>query len=210
MLSRPARRLRVLLSHVQPHLHRQPSNRADHTGNLPQAYGTPTPHPSHRYPAHSESAFRTLHTGIVEEGEGAAIERQRPVRLDLRQAYFDRNPDVMFPYTTVLILRHVLHVGQQLRVLNIHLKYVMESGDTYIMFRTRHGLVSYCTVQNRHWIHYLLVHATANEEPFDDTHGAGEGEYRLEVVSDEDGRQEYSCNVVYIQGGVKLTLAPIS
>lgn len=50
------------------------------------------------------------------------------------------------------------------------------------------------------------MHATGAEDP----ESVGEGEFRLEIVSDRDGRMEFTVNIVYIQGGVKLTLAPIS
>jgi hypothetical protein len=30
------------------------------------------------------------------------------------------------------------------------------------------------------------------------------GEFRLEVVSDEDGRMEYTCNIVYTHDGIKV------
>ncbi len=73
------------------------------------------------------------------------------------------------------------------------------------MFRTEYGLVTYSTINNKHWIRYMMMHATGLEDP----EKAGEGEFRLEVLTDRDGRMEFTVNIVYIQGGVKLTISPI-
>ena len=169
----------------------------------------------HLSPVHNSSArqqtvearaFRTIHTGVDKDPDTAAVfERKQPIRLDLRRARFEADKSLAYPYTSLLLLEHIFHKAKLLRARHIHLKYVEASGDCYIMFRTPHGLVPYSTVNNRHWIGYLMIHATGKEDPKQ----AGEGEFRLQAVSDKDGRMEYTVNIVYIHQGVKLTLSPV-
>lgn len=148
-------------------------------------------------------AFRTIHTGNEIDPDSSKFEYKSPIILDIRKDH--QNKDKAYPYTTHLIIEHIFHVSRLLESRNIHLKYV-ENGDTFIMFRTKSGLVQYSTINNKHWIKYLLVHATGTEDP----EKIGEGEFRLEMITDKDGRLEYSVNIVYIAGGIKLTLAPVS
>jgi hypothetical protein len=147
--------------------------------------------------------FRTIHTGIVNDPDSATFERKAPLRLDLRN--FKEKRDETSPYTSLLLLDHIFHTAKLLHSRHIHLKYIEASGDCYIMFRTEYGLVTYSTINNKHWIRYMMMHATGLEDP----EKAGEGEFRLEVLTDRDGRMEFTVNIVYIQGGVKLTISPI-
>jgi hypothetical protein len=165
-------------------------------------------------------AFRTLHTGIIHDPDASSFEIRKPLRLELRRSHW--NPTELptgdekseeaqitpssYPHTTILLLDHIFHISKLLNARHIHLKYVEESNDTYIMFRTQHGLITYSTINNGHWIRYLMMHATGQEEP----EKAGEGEFRLEVINERDGRMEFTVNIVYIQGGIKLTLAPLA
>jgi hypothetical protein len=126
-------------------------------------------------------------------------------KLSPRKSIYENDKTLIYPYTTILILEHIFHLSTQLKCRNIHLKYMIDSGDTYIMLRTQSGLLNYSTINNKHWIKYLLMHATGNEDP----EKAGEGEFRLDIISEKDGEQIYSVNIIYIQGGIKLTLAPI-
>ena len=103
------------------------------------------------------------------------------------------------------------------------------------MYRTKQGLMSGGVIENKHWIKHLLMHAVGTE----DYESAGEGEFRLDVLVDNEDdtaaatgtdalqqasaardeqpqpqqrrglRLEYTCNVVYTHDGVKLTLAPV-
>jgi hypothetical protein len=93
----------------------------------------------------------------------------RPILLDIRKKTYEN--DSSKPITTYLIMEHVFHIANLLKARNIHLKYVEESGDTYVMIRkiilkfkkflgTQHGLVPYSTINNKHWIKYLLMYAT--------------------------------------------------
>lgn len=148
-------------------------------------------------PSISLRPFRTIHTGIVVDPDAAKFEFKRPIVMDLRKENF---------YTTHLIINHVLHISKVLEARNIHLKYVELSGDTYVLFRTKAGLIPYSTINNKHWIKYIMMHATGSEDP----EKIGEGEFRLEVISLKDGRMEFTVNLIYIQGGIKLTLAPVS
>ncbi|KAF0984592.1 hypothetical protein FDP41_000491 [Naegleria fowleri] len=167
--------------------------------------------------------FRTLHTGIINDPDAVHLERKKPLRLELRKSFYEnrntfesvtestnsttpQTSTQSYPYTSILILDHVFHIAKLLQARHIHLKYVEQSGDTYIMFRTDQGLVPYSTIQNKHWIKYLLMHATGKEE----YEKAGEGEFRLEVMTERDGRLDFTVNIVYIQGGVKLTLSFIN
>jgi len=173
---------------------------------------------SHFSTSVSMKPFRTLHTGIINDPDASVFERKRPLRLELRKSHYEnRNTEdektsenaasrQSYPYTSILILDHVFHIAKILQSRHIHLKYVEQSGDTYIMFRTDQGLVPYSTIQNKHWIRYLLMHATGREE----YEKAGEGEFRLEVMTERDGRLDFTVNIVYIQGGVKLTLSFIN
>jgi hypothetical protein len=177
-------------------------------------------YPHEKMSSHASTVFRTLHTGIVHDPDAASFERRKPLRLELRRSHWnpeqlptetDKTSQVQktqtsFPHTTILLLDHIFHVSRLLNARHIHLKYVEASHDTYIMFRTPQGLITYSTINNGHWIHYLLMHATGQEEP----EKAGEGEFRLEVINEKDGRMEFTVNVVYIQGGVKLTLSPLT
>lgn len=186
-------------------------------------------------------AFRVIDTGIVNDPDASVMDQQRrrPIRLELRRSYYERDRSLTYPYTTVLLWSHLLHVATLLSARHIHLKYMDGSGvsggtggdtgggsggggssggssgggggggggDTYIMFRTEHmGLITYSTINNRHWIPYLLVHATGQE----DYREAGEGEFRLEVVHERHGRMDFTVNVIYIEGGVKVTMSIIS
>jgi hypothetical protein len=177
-------------------------------------------------------AFRTIHTGIINDPDAANFERKKPIQLELRKQKLeqqqqetsnielkkkkeekkvedivsDNNSTLDYPYTSILILDHIFHYAESLKARTIHLKYVEQSGDTYVMFRTEDGLVPYSTFQNKHWISYLLMHATGTEE----YEKAGEGEFRLEVMTDKDGRLEYTVNIIYIQGGIKLTIHKIN
>jgi hypothetical protein len=203
-------------------------------------------------------AFRVLDTGIINDPDALAFERKRPIRLDLRpvSAKFreqmreaaqssDSGADTaegggaaatgaVLPYTSLLLLEHVFRVAKLMRARHIHLKYIESSGDCIVLLRTEAGLVPYSTINNKHWIHYLMVHATGQEEPKE----AGEGEFRLEIIlpwrheyssgggvgvggesadavdaaSSQQGgiRAEYSVNIIYIEGGVKLTLSAIN
>lgn len=152
-------------------------------------------------------AFRTIHTGIEKDPDTAStFERKRPIRLELRKSYYEQDKSIAYPFTSILLLDHIFHTAKLLDAQHIHLKYVDTSGDCYIMFRTIHGLVPYSTINNKHWIPYLMVHATGQEDP----KNAGEGEFRLEVLSDRDGRMEFTVNIVYLHVGVKLTLSPLS
>ncbi|EFC49729.1 predicted protein [Naegleria gruberi] len=176
----------------------------------------------------SMKPFRTLHTGIIHDPD-AVFERKKPLRLELRKSHYTTTTTIQkeenspperentsgsntssqitsYPYTSILILDHVFHIAKLLNARHVHLKYVEQSGDTYIMFRTDQGLVPYSTIQNKHWIKYLLMHATGKEE----YEKAGEGEFRLEVMTERDGRLDFTVNIVYIQGGVKLTLSFIN
>ena len=148
--------------------------------------------------------FRVLDVGDVEDPDATHVEKRRPIVLDVRESRFRADPSLVKPHTTLVLVRHIVHVARLMRALHIHLKYVEDSGDCYIMFRTPRGLVPYTTINNRHWIRYMLMHAVGRE----DVEKAGEGEFRLEVATELDGNIEFSCNVVYIQGGVKLTLSP--
>ncbi|KAL9645149.1 hypothetical protein ABK040_002352 [Willaertia magna] len=173
--------------------------------------------------------FRTIHTGIVNDPDASTFERKKPLRLELRKSYYEQggtitsiesssqnksettttsttSGNVNYPYTSILILDHVFHVAKLLLARHIHLKYVEQSGDTYIMFRTDQGLVPYSTIQNKHWIKFLLMHSTGKEE----YEKAGEGEFRLEVMTERDGRLDFTVNLIYIQGGVKVTLSFIN
>ena len=149
-------------------------------------------------------AFETIHTGIEVDPDAAKFEFRNPIILDLRKN--SQTKDKPYPYTSHLIIEHVFHVSRLLESRNIHLKYVEQSGDTYIMFRTNSGLMQYSTINNKHWIKYLMIYATGSEDP----EKIGEGEFRLQLMSDKDGRMDYSVNIIYIQGGIKLTLAPVS
>jgi hypothetical protein len=120
--------------------------------------------PSHEsQPVLSLKAFRTIHTGIEIDPDAAKFEYKNPIVLDLRKEH--QNTDKSHPYTSHLIIEHIFHVAQQLEARNIHLKYVEQSGDTYIMYRTSAGLMQYSTINNKHWIKYLMIHATGSEDP---------------------------------------------
>lgn len=198
MQSSALRRVQVLLQHVKSH-DRKPSN--------------------------ASTVFRTLHTGIVHDPDASSFERRKPLRLELRKSHWraselptegkekseieeeaKRDTPSSYPHTTILLLDHIFHVCRLLNARHIHLKYVEASNDTYIMYRTQYGLITYSTINNGHWIQYLMMHATGQEEP----EKAGEGEFRLEVMSERDGRMEFTVNIVYIQGGVKLTVSPLA
>lgn len=84
-----------------------------------------------------QRAFRTLHTGIERDPDAATFERRRPLKLDLRKKSFEQDKSRVYPHTTILLIDHVFHVAKLLEAKNIHLKYVEDSGDTYIMFRTK-------------------------------------------------------------------------
>ncbi|KAG2386918.1 hypothetical protein C9374_001953 [Naegleria lovaniensis] len=205
--------------------------------NSPASNSSDYPQNNNYFQTHSSTnitlsrPFRTLHTGIINDPDAVHLERKKPLRLELRKSFYEnRNtfesiteassnnlekstnsttPQAStqsYPYTSILILDHVFHIAKLLQARHIHLKYVEQSGDTYIMFRTDQGLVPYSTIQNKHWIKYLLMHATGKEE----YEKAGEGEFRLEVMTERDGRLDFTVNVVYIQGGVKLTLSFIN
>jgi hypothetical protein len=166
----------------------------------------PTKHSSQQaFSGGYSKPFRTIHTGIVNDPDAATFEKKRQLRLDLRINDLSDQQRENVPYTSLVLLDHIFHISKLLRARHIHLKYIEASGDCYIMFRTEHGLVTYSTVNNRHWIKYMLMHATGQEDP----EKAGEGEFRLEALSDRDGRMEYTVNIVYIQGGIKMTLAPV-
>nr|QRZ58749.1 general secretion pathway protein EL3 [Malawimonas jakobiformis] len=150
--------------------------------------------------------FRTLHTGTETTKLPLPTEQRRQLVLDAREKR-DRDRSAPYPYTSLLVIRHVFKTAREMQALHIHLKYIAQSGETRLMFRTKQGLMSGGVIENKHWIKYLLMHAVGTE----DYESAGEGEFRLDVLVDDDSavRLEYTCNVVYTHDGVKLTLAPV-
>ncbi|KAL0484788.1 hypothetical protein AKO1_003705 [Acrasis kona] len=175
--------------------------------------------PNHDERVATAAAFRTIHTGIEYDPDAASFDRRKPLSLELRRSQWNstdvptdgdseqsKGAPSSYPHTTILLLDHIFHVSRLLNARHIHLKYVEASTDTYVMFRTQYGLITYSTINNGHWIHYLMMHATGQEEP----EKAGEGEFRLEVINERDGRMEFTVNIVYIQGGVKLTISPLN
>eukprot|EP00697_Spironema_sp_BW2_P003631 gnl/Spiro4/14831_TR7996_c0_g1_i1.p1 gnl/Spiro4/14831_TR7996_c0_g1~~gnl/Spiro4/14831_TR7996_c0_g1_i1.p1 ORF type:complete len:211 (+),score=28.91 gnl/Spiro4/14831_TR7996_c0_g1_i1:61-693(+) len=206
-------RLAHLAAHLDPSQHSRPNDRhgiflsgRDVVADAPTVPSPPrmlVP-PSAGTISGGLAAFRTLHTGTRPLALG--YERKRPIVLDLRQETYESDRSKVYPATTLMIIRHVFHRAHELEALNIHLKYITHLGDCYIMFRLRAGLLPFSTINNTHWIRYLMMHAVGRE----DVEQAGEGEFRLLIHSDLDGKLEYTCNVLYIHDGIKLTLAPLA
>eukprot|EP00698_Gefionella_okellyi_P011306 TRINITY_DN2976_c0_g2_i2.p1 TRINITY_DN2976_c0_g2~~TRINITY_DN2976_c0_g2_i2.p1 ORF type:complete len:168 (+),score=28.05 TRINITY_DN2976_c0_g2_i2:29-505(+) len=153
----------------------------------------------------TRSFARVLDTGNSKQHTALLSDRRKPLRLDTREERFKHDQTLLRPTTTLLIINHVFHEAKQVQALHIHLKYGEESGDTHVMYRTKAGLMRGTTINNSHWIRYVMMHAVGTE----DVETAGEGEFRLEVVTDKDGEMHFTCNIVYLHDGVKLTLSPI-
>ncbi|KAF0852697.1 Type II secretion system (T2SS)-related protein GspEL3 [Andalucia godoyi] len=154
----------------------------------------------------SEKPFRTLHVGLLGEHENVVLPVARPSRLDLRSEYFRQNPSVPFPSTSIMLLRHVFQVSAELNALHIHIKYVVRSGESVVMFRTPKGLVFHSTIVNSHWIPYVVLFATKKEALED----VEEGEFRIEIISENGLHGEFTCGLLHLHDGIKLTLTPIS
>ena len=199
MQSNHVKRIRLLYNHLYPNHHSSLNVASSSTDN------NNSTDDSMMSSSTSHKPYRTLHTGIINDPDSANFERKSPLRLDLRN-YRQNENNENSPYTSLLLLDHLFHTSKLLHSRHIHMKYVEASGDCYIMFRTEYGLVTYSTIHNKHWIKYLMMHATGQEDP----ERAGEGEFRLEVLSDRDGAMGFTVNIVYIQGGVKLTISPIN
>jgi hypothetical protein len=161
--------------------------------------------PAHASAPDYERPFRTLHTGTLGGDESVPLPVQRPSRLDLRRSYFDANPSVPFPVTTIAILSHLFRIANEVRALHVHLKYVFKSGECIVMFRTASGLVRYSTITNHHWIPYLVAHAAKSES----LETVEEGEHRLEIVADNGVHAEFTCGILHLHDGIKITLTPI-
>jgi len=150
--------------------------------------------------------FTTIHTGIVNDPDASKFEFKRPIFLDLRKETYAKDQSRTYPYTSIILLEHIFNLSVIFNAMVIHLKYIEDLGDCYVMFRTPQGLVPYSTINNKHWIQYLMVHSTGQE----DLEKIAEGEYRLEALTEKNGRLEFTVNILYIQGGVKLTLARLN
>lgn len=71
--------------------------------------------------------------------------------------------------------------------------------------RFAEGLVSLGIVKHKHWIQYLLMHAAKKEN----IELIEEGEHRLSVIDDEGRRLDFTCAVLHLFDGLKITLTPI-
>jgi hypothetical protein len=148
---------------------------------------------------------RLLRTGIVTDPDATRIEMPQPVALDLRDEYYARNPQLPKPGTTLALLRLVFKTARELSARFIHMKYNSSSGECIVMFRTTSGLVPLGTIVNQHWIEFLLVHAAKTEN----MENVEEGEHRLTVMDVDGKRRDFTCGVLHLFDGLKLTLTPI-
>lgn len=87
----------------------------------------------------------------------------------------------------------------------IHVKFNTASGESICMLRTPQGLVRLPVVSNRHWIPYLLTHATGSE-----SWRVAEGQYKTTLLYPDGGKHDFLIALIYVHDGIKLTISNLS